>query len=297
MDFDFIVVGAGAAGCAATYELAQSNVGTIAVLEAGFTNKVPQVKIPFGLVWTRGSKRDWQFKSRPAEELGGRSIDVTRGKMLGGSSSINSMVWFRGRRDDFDHWDVDGWSWQDVEGDFEAVESLLKPTRFVDPHPLSAAYGLALGDNGNAPPTPERESAGVFDVNLHNGARWSAADAFLTPAKKSGQVEVLTNSNVDRILFEDGNARKVVLTDGQELTARKGIVLSAGAIGSPSILMRSGVGPADHLSELGIKVQVSSEQVGDNLHDHPAVGLHHAGSNSGYGLALNQFPALGCFTL
>ncbi len=290
MEFDFIVIGAGSAGCAATNELAKANVGTIAVLEAGYTNRVPQVKIPFGLAWTRGSKRDWKFKSQPTTELGGRSIDVTRGKMLGGSSSINSMVWFRGRRDDFDNWDVDGWAWHDVEGAFEEVESLLKPTRFVDPHPVSEAYGLALGDNGHAPPTPERESAGVFHVNLHSGARRSAADAFLTPAKNTGRVEVLTQANVDRVEFEEGTARRVILTDGRQLSARRGVVLSAGSIGSPTILMRSGIGSGEQLLALGISVQVDAQQVGENLHDHPAVGLHHAGANSGYGLAINQFP-------
>ncbi len=289
-EFDFVIVGAGSAGCAAAYQLVRGNVGTIAVLEAGFTNRVPQVKIPFGLVWTRGSKRDWKFKSKPNDALGGRQIDVTRGKMLGGSSSINSMVWFRGRRDDFDNWDIAGWRWRDVEGAFEAIEELVEPRPFPTPHPLSAAYARALGDNGFAPPNPERESAGVFHCNLHDGARWSAADAFLKPAKKAGRVSVLTKANVDRVIFEQGSAREVLLADGRRIRARRGILLSAGSIGSPSVLMRSGVGPAQHLKSLGIDVVSDQPGVGDNLHDHPAVGLHYAGTNSGYGLALNQMP-------
>ena len=214
-EFDFVVIGAGSAGCAAAYSLQKAGIGTIAVLEAGLTNAVPQVRIPLGLVWTRGSKRDWQFLSKPRKEVGDRQIGVTRGKMLGGSSSINSMVWFRGRRDDFDNWNVPGWAWADVEADFEAVETIMQPSRFADPHPLSSAYALGLGDNGEAAPTPERESAGVFDVNMRNGARWSAADGFLGPAKRSGDVEVFTSANVDRVCFEDGRARRVRLTDGR----------------------------------------------------------------------------------
>jgi len=290
LEFDFVIVGAGSAGCAAAYQLAQANVGTVAVLEAGFSNRVPQVKVPFLLAWTRGSKRDWKFDSKPQSELGGRSIGVTRGKMIGGSSSINSMVWFRGRRDDFDNWNVPGWAWRDVEGAFEKVEELIDPRPFPNPHPLSSAYAIALGDNGDVPPTPERESAGIFHVNLHDGARWSAADAFLEPARRTGRVEVLTQANVDRIAFEDGRARRVVLTDGRVITGRRGILLSAGSIGSPSILMRSGIGPADHLQQLGITIQSNQPGVGDNLHDHPAVGLHYAGRGTGYGLELGQFP-------
>ena len=289
-EFDFIVVGAGSAGCAAAYGLEKTNVGTIAVLEAGLSNAVPQVKIPFGLAWTRGSKRDWRFLSTPQTALGGREIAVTRGKMLGGSSSINSMVWFRGCRADYDDWNLPGWRWQDVEPDFEHVESLLKPVPFENPHPLSSGFARALGNNSDAPPSPERESAGVFHVNLHNGARWSAADAFLGAAKSSNNVSIFTQANTDRIEFEDNVAKRVVLTDGRVFSARRGILLSGGAIGSPSILMRSGIGPQDHLKDLGIAVQHDSPQVGQNLHDHPAVGLHFAGNNTGYGLALNQFP-------
>ncbi len=289
-EFDFVIVGAGSAGCAAAYQLSKANIGTVAVLEAGLTNRVPQVKVPFLLAWTRGSKRDWKFGSKPQAELGGRSIGVTRGKMIGGSSSINSMVWFRGRRDDFDNWNVPDWAWTDVEDAFEQVEKKIDPRPFPYPHPLSQAYAVALGDNGNAPPTPERESAGIFHVNLHDGARWSAADAFLEPAKQTGRVEVLTQANVDRLAFEDGRARKVILTDGRVLTARGGILLSAGSIGSPAILMRSGVGPAAHLKTHGIEVVSGQPGVGDNLHDHPAVGLHYAGRNTGYGLEWSQVP-------
>ena len=290
LEFDFVIVGAGSAGCAAAFRLQQANVGTIAVLEAGPTNRVLQVKIPFGLAWTRGSKRDWKFETVDQPALGGRRIAVTRGKMLGGSSSINSMVWFRGRRDDFDNWNVPGWAWKDVEADFEAVETQTRPRRFENAHPLSEAFGLCLGDNGMAPPNPERESAGVFHKNLHDGARWSAADAFLRPAERAGQVSVIKGANVDRIEIDGTKARSVRLVDGRNVQARRGILLSAGSIGSPAILMRSGIGPADGLAELGIDIVRNAPEVGKNLHDHPAVGLHFKGPSTGYGLELRQFP-------
>lgn len=289
-EYDFVVVGAGSAGCAVTYQLARSGAGSVAVLEGGYSNRVPQVKIPFGLVWTRGSKRDWKFLSTPQTALNGRQIAVTRGKMLGGSSSINSMVWFRGRRDDFDHWNVPGWHWADVEPAFEAVEAQLQPRRFADPHPLSKAFGRLLGNNSDAPPDPERESAGIFHCNLHDGARRSAADALLDPARRTGRVEVMTKAQVDRVIFEGQRAREVVLVDGRRVRARKGIILSSGSIATPAVLMRSGIGPASHLRELGIEVKADSPGLGQNLHDHPAVGLNFQGPHSGYGLELAQLP-------
>ncbi len=288
--FDFIVIGAGSAGCAVAYQLSKAEAGTVAVLEAGPSNAHPLIRVPFGLSFIRGTKRDWGFTTSPQSALKGREVHVTRGRTLGGSSSVNSMVWFRGRRNDFDNWNMPGWSWTDVEPAFEAVEALLTPERFPEPHPLSEAYGRALGDNGMAPPNPERESAGVFHVNMRNGARWSAADAFLKPAIATGRVNVLTGANVDRIEFEDGIAKRVVLIDGRVLRARHGVILSAGSIGSPAILMRSGIGPSAHLADHGIATLQDVAGVGANLHDHPAVGLHFAGNGSGYGLALDQLP-------
>lgn len=291
LEFDFIIVGAGSAGCAAAAGIAQAHVGSVCVLEAGPTDAVPQVKIPFGLLYTMGSGRDWCFSSTPQENAGNRTILVNRGFMLGGSSSINSMVWFRGRTDDFDDWQQTGWRWSDLEADFIAVERLIRPQRLPYPHIISKAFAQCIQPNSDSPPTPERESAGIFHTNITNGRRWSAADAFLRPAMRSGSLDVLTNANVDRIEFAEGRARRVRLIDGRIVTARAGIILSAGSIGSPSILMRSGIGPASHLSDLGIAVEVNSPHVGRNLHDHPVIGVHHAGPNSGYGLVWNQMLA------
>ncbi|MEO0498278.1 MAG: GMC oxidoreductase [Pseudomonadota bacterium] len=288
MEFDFIVIGAGSAGCAVAHGLALADRGTVCVLEAGPSDTVPQVKVPFGLLYTMGSGRDWKFRSAPQVQAAGRNLSVARGKMVGGSSSINSMAWFRGRKDDFDGWGVPGWGGDEVWAEFEQVEAAIQPDRLPHPHGLAEAFGTCLGSNGHAPPTPERESAGVVHVNMRNGRRWSAADAFLRPAQKTGRVEVLKGANTDRITLENGKARTVHLSDGRSISARKAIVVSAGSIGSPAILLRSGIGPGDHLRELDIDVALECDGVGRNLHDHPGVGLHHVGPKSGYGLTADQ---------
>ena len=288
---DFIVVGAGSAGCIAAAELARREVGSVLLLEAGPSDNHPLVKMPFGLAWLMGSNRDWRFKSAPQKGLGGRQLNVHRGRMLGGSGSINSMVWFRGRRDDFDGWNLKGWAWPDVEPAFEAVEAKLQPKQMTGVHPLVQALSGLFGGNANEAPTPEYESAGTFRFNMRDARRWSAADAFMRPAQEAYGLNVRTGSEVDRLEFEDGQAKRVILLDGTILTAAKGIVLSAGSIGSPAILMRSGIGPAAHLQEHGIEVIHDSDEVGENLHDHPAAGFHYAGPHSGYGLTLSQMPA------
>ena len=284
---DHVVVGAGSAGCAAAFRLAETGA-SVAVLEAGPGERHPLVTVPFGLVFLMGSRRDWRHRSAPQAALGGRSFGVPRGRMVGGSGSINSMVWFRGRRDDWDAWDLPDWRWDAMERVFEAVESHVRPGRLPYPHPLSEAFGRLAGANDpGRPPTPERESAGVVHVNMENGARRSAADAFLRPAMRTGRVRLVTNAVVERVPLEDGRATGVVLRDGRRIAARAGVVLSAGAIESPMILMRSGVGPAAHLREHGIAVALDRPGVGDNLHDHPGVGLHFAGG-PGYGLTAGQ---------
>lgn len=290
MEFDHIVVGAGSAGCAAAARLAEAG-GTVAVIEAGPGDRDPRVRVPFGLVWLMGSDRDWRRRTVPQAGLGGRRAGVPRGRLVGGSGSINSMVWFRGRRADWDDWDLPGWRWAEIEAEFDAVEARMAPARIPDPHPLAEAFGAAFGANDPAAPaTPERQSAGVSHCNMARGARRSAADAFLRPAMARGGVTLLTRAEVARLTFAGRRATGVHLRDGRRLAARAGVVLSAGAIESPMILMRSGIGPAAALRRHGIEVLIDAPGVGANLHDHPAVGLHFEGAGSGYGLTLRQAP-------
>ena len=283
--FDFVVIGAGSAGCAVAAGLAAREAGSVLVVEAGPSDRWPLVRMPFGLVWIMGSKRrDWRYRSAPQAALGGRQIAIPRGRMLGGSGSINSMVWFRGRADDFDNWQVPGWSWADVAPAFDAVEARLCPARLATPHALTEALSGVLGGNDpQAAPTPERESAGVCRFNLQNGRRRSAADAFLRPAMAGG-VQVLQNHEVAKLHMTGDRISRVSFVGGAEVRARKGVILSAGAIGSPEILLSSGLGPGDDLRAAGRDVIADLPEVGANLHDHPGCGLHFMGAGSGYGL-------------
>lgn len=285
---DFIVIGAGSAGCAVAAGLAECGAGSVLVVEAGPSDMHPLVKMPFGLVWLMGGKRDWRLKSTPQPAAGGRQIGIPRGRMVGGSGSINSMVWFRGRADDFDGWQVPGWAWSDVRPAFEEVEAKIDPRPLADPHPLVRGLSGMVGRAQDAP-TREAESAGPFTFNLHDGRRWSAADAFLRPTL-GRHLRVMTGREVARIAPVGGAMRRVEFTDGTSVTAGKGIILSAGSIGSPEILLRSGIGPAEDLRAAGVNVVHDAEGVGANLHDHPGAGLHFAGRGSGHGLTLNEAP-------
>ena len=282
MGADVVVVGAGAAGAVLAGRLARLRPDLdVLVLEAGPTDRHPLVAVPLGLVWLMGSRRDWRYSTTPQAGLGGRRVKVPRGKGLGGSASINSMVWFRGRRDDFDHWGP-GWGWDDVAPAFEAVEAALRPARLPDPHPLSEALEAVHG----GPVDPERVSSGVFRTNMTRGRRHSPVGAVL----RGSGARVMTGAEVERVEIGDGRARAVVLSDGRRVAARAGVVLAGGAIGSPAVLMRSGVGPGAELARHGIGVAVEADGVGANLHDHPAVALHHEGPGSGYGLTWGQMP-------
>ena len=230
--------------------------------------------MPFGLLHLMNSKKDWNFKTQPSP-VTGRSIKVNRGKLTGGSSSINSMVWFRGRRDDFDQWNIPGWRANDLDQTFNAVEAEIAPARLPHPHPLSDAFGKVFPTNNPMlPPTPERESAAVFHTNMRNGRRWSSADAFLRPAIATGRVTVINSAQVDRVCFSNNTASSVNLIDGRQFHATRGIILSAGAIASPAILQRSGIGPAALLRQLNIPLVADHPRVGQNLQDHPVVGVH-----------------------
>ena len=282
MEFDVLVIGGGAAGSILAGRLRAIRPDlSVAVLEAGPSDRHPLVRVPFGLVWLMGSRRDWRYRSTPQAGIGGRRVSVPRGRMLGGSASINSMVWFRGRRDDFDHWGP-GWGWSDVAPAFDAVEALMRPRRLPDPHPLGEALERVHG----GPPDPERVSSGVFRTNMARGLRRSP-----TVALRGAGATVITGAEVERIVITEGRAAGVVLRDGRRIAARAGVVSSAGAIGSPAILMRSGVGPGAESARHGIPVAVDAPGVGANLHDHPAVAVHHEGAGSGYGLTWGQMPA------
>jgi choline dehydrogenase len=286
---DYIVVGAGSAGCAIAYRLAEAG-HKVLVIEHGGTDAGPFIKMPAALSYPMNMARyDWGYETEPEPHMGGRTMACPRGKVLGGSSSINGMIYVRGHAHDYDTWaemGADGWSYADVlpyfrrmeqwhgpeeEASWRGTDGPLHITRGEQKNPLFQAFidaGAAAGYGVTADYNGERqEGFGAFDRTIWQGRRWSAADAYLRPAMAGGNCTVLRGL-VEKIEISDGKASGVRLSDGRLVTARAEIILAAGAINSPKILMLSGIGPAKHLIENGIPVISDRAGVGQNLQDH-----------------------------
>lgn len=309
--FDYLVVGAGSAGCALAGRLADSGSDSIALLEAGGHDHHVLVRTPAGYpaMLQRAGARNYGYQTVPQAALGGRRGYQPRGRGLGGSSSIDAMIYTRGRPGDYDDWAAagcDGWSWDDVLPYFRRAEcnarvaghdddplhggtgplhvgDLRSPNPFGQ-HFIDAAQraGIVRNDDFNG---EEQEGVGWYQVTQHNGERWNAARAYLhggnvrDRACNGGRshLHVFTGAQVLRILFERRHAVGVLVwRDGQEITlrARREVIVCAGAFGSPQLLMASGVGPADALRALGIDVVHDLPGVGANLQDHPDFALH-----------------------
>ena len=314
-DYDYVIIGGGSAGCAVAGRLSADPAVTVCLLEAGPVDSDPRVRIPLGVMTLMGSERyDWRFRSTPHEHLGGREVSVPRGKTLGGSGSINSMVYIRGRASDYDRWAEEGcvgWDWQSVLERYKRAERNSRgaseyhgdagPLYVEDlpsPHPMVERLvragedeGVPANDDFNG---PTQEGLGNYQTTMHNGRRWSPADAYLRPALNRPNLTVMTGIEVDRIAFEQRRAVAVHARadDGSELrvAAKAEVILSAGAVAPPAILMRSGVGPGAHLASLDIQPVHELDAVGENLHDHPAVGMHYGGGHHGYALSLATLP-------
>ncbi|TPJ53750.1 MULTISPECIES: GMC family oxidoreductase N-terminal domain-containing protein [unclassified Mesorhizobium] len=296
--YDFIIVGSGSAGSVLADKLSASGRFSVLVLEAGGSDRRFYVQMPLGYGKTFFDPTvNWNYKTEPDTGLGGDVDHWPRGKLLGGSSSINAMVWIRGAREDFDDWrdaGNPGWGYDDLLPAFKALEDNEAgadrwrgrggPLHISDTsdavHPLTRRY-LAAGQQAGLPFNPDfngaaQEGVGVYQISTRNGRRMSAARAFLRPAMKRANVRVETNALASRILFEGKRAVGVeYLQNGQTKTARAGreIILSAGSINSPQLLQLSGVGPAALLHGLGIPVIHANENVGANLQDH--VGINY----------------------
>ena len=292
MFFDFIIVGAGSAGCALANRLSADGRYQVALFEAGGRDSNPWIHIPVGYFKTMGNPNtDWCYRTEPDPGLNGRSINWPRGKVLGGSSSINGLLYVRGQAEDFDHWrqlgNV-GWAWDDVmplfrrSENWEGAESALRgkggalnvsQSRLKRPVVdawVEAAVGLGYrrNDDYNG---EEQEGVGHFQMTMRNGRRCSSAAAFLKPAMKRGNLHVFTGAQTDGLILEGKKAVGVRVRRGGETLearARREVVLSAGALGSPHILMLSGIGAGASLREHGIEVQADLPGVGRNLQDH-----------------------------
>jgi choline dehydrogenase len=296
--FDFIIVGAGSAGCVLANRLSADGRYRIALLEAGPRDKSFWIHLPIGYGKTMwDAKLNWQFYTEPEPNMNGRQIYWPRGRVLGGSSSINGLIVVRGQPHDYDHWRElgnPGWGWDDVLPYFIKLENNsafgedqlhgrsgpLRVTNIAQRHELIEAF-IAAAELCGVPRTADfngasQDGAGYFQLTTRNGWRVSAADAYLHSAQRRKNLTIFTGAHVARITIEDRRATGVVCRIGaqlRELRARRGVVVAAGTIQSPQLLMLSGIGPAEHLRRYGIPPIVDRPSVGQNLQDHLQVRL------------------------
>jgi len=294
---DYIVVGGGTAGCILAARLSEDPRTKVTLIEAGPRDSSPKVHVPIGFSRLLNDRAlNWCLKTEPQDQLHGRRIDWPRGKVLGGSSSINGMIWVRGDDRDFDDWasiiEDDRWSWKNVQRHFEKLEA--GDDAMDDRIGRSGKIGLestevrngavdaflsAAKENGLPHLTDlgisDRVGAGPYLLTRRNGRRVSSAGAYLKEARTRENLRILTRATVSQVLFDDGNVATGVRARHRgasiDLKCRRGVILAAGAIGSPHLLMLSGIGPAAQLRKHGIPVRLDASEVGQNLRDHYGV--------------------------
>ncbi|ROO89419.1 choline dehydrogenase [Actinocorallia herbida] len=293
MDYDYVIVGAGSAGCVLAARLSEDPAVTVALIEAGGGDDAKEFHIPAAFPKLFKTDADWDYKTAAQSALDGRSLYWPRGKVLGGSSSINAMMWLRGGRADYDGWDVPGWSYDDVlpyfrraerrvgsnEGGVYGTDGPLHVEELRDPNVTTAAFLAACAEAGHTRLAEvngaDAEGFGPTPVTQKRGRRWSAHDAYLKPVLDRPNLTVITRVQVAKVLITDGRAVGVAY-GGQEARARREVVLCAGAIGSPHLLLLSGVGDPAHLAEHGIAVAHPSPSVGQYLEDHLSIPVLRA---------------------
>ena len=290
--YDYIIIGSGSAGSALAYRLGEDGTKRILVLEFGGSDAGPLIQMPAALSYPMNMKQyDWGYLAEPEPGLGGRRLVCPRGKVIGGSSSINGMIYVRGHAGDYAHWEesgAQGWGYADVlpyfrrmetshggEAPWRGTDGPLNVTRGPRDNPLHDAFVQATVSAGYTATSDyngyRQEGFGPADMTVWKGRRWSAANAYLKPAMKRGNLRLVTRALVDRIRFNGHRAVGVdYLLGGQRhhAVAQAEIILSAGAINSPQILQRSGIGPGPVLRDASVDVLVDRAGVGANLQDH-----------------------------
>ncbi|SDE13314.1 choline dehydrogenase [Salipiger thiooxidans] len=304
MQAEYVIVGAGSAGCAIAYRLAEAG-RRVLVIEHGGTDVGPLIQMPGALSYPMNMSRyDWGFQSEPEPHLGGRRLATPRGKVIGGSSSINGMIYVRGHARDFDHWrdqGADGWGYADVlpyyqrqenwsdgghggDARWRGTDGPLRVSRGRRDNPLTQAF-VEAGQQAGYPVTPDynghqQEGFGPYDMTVWKGERFSAAKAYLRPALKMENCD-LVRAFARRVVIEDGRAVGVEVERGgkiEVIRAGAEVILAASSINSPKLLMLSGIGPAAHLAEHGIEVVADRPGVGQNLQDHLELYIQAAAS-------------------
>jgi len=302
VEFDYIVIGAGSAGCVLADQLSKDGASTVLVLEAGGSDRSFWIRTPIGYGRTFFDPRiNWMYETEADPNTGSRKSYWPRGKVVGGSSSINALIYCRGMPGDFEDWEAlgaTGWGWDTVRSHYEALETRVgedgstsgsgplyvtdvqREIHSCNRHYFAMAWemGLPVTDDCNG---PQPEGVTHYRITTRAGRRWSSADAFLKPALKRRNVKLVTNAMVERVDISGRRATgvSVLLAGGrQQFRARKEVIVAAGAVNSPKLLQMSGIGPGELLSGMGIGIVRDNANVGGNLQDHLGINYYYKAS-------------------